>query len=85
MQSIRELYKIGNGPSSSHTMGPKRAAEWFKNNNQEADKKYCEYNDAWFDKYVDNIQFDENIMKIIKKIKNNAILKFSIIASFLRN
>ena len=38
MQSIRELYKIGNGPSSSHTMGPKRAAEWFKNNNQEADK-----------------------------------------------
>ena len=38
MQSIRELYKIGNGPSSSHTMGPKRAAEWFKNNNQEADR-----------------------------------------------
>lgn len=38
MQSIRELYKIGNGPSSSHTMGPKRAAEWFKNKNQEADR-----------------------------------------------
>lgn len=38
MQSIRELYKIGNGPSSSHTMGPKRAAEWFKNNNAEADR-----------------------------------------------
>ena len=38
MQSIRELYKIGNGPSSSHTMGPKRAAEWFKNKNKEADK-----------------------------------------------
>ena len=35
MQSIRELYKIGNGPSSSHTMGPKRAVEWFKNKNQE--------------------------------------------------
>lgn len=29
MQSLREFYKIGNGPSSSHTMGPKRAAEWF--------------------------------------------------------
>ena len=27
MESIRELYKIGNGPSSSHTMGPKRAIE----------------------------------------------------------
>ena len=38
MQSIRELYKIGNGPSSSHTMGPKRAAEWFKNLNNDADK-----------------------------------------------
>ena len=38
MQSIRELYKIGNGPSSSHTMGPKRAAEWFKKKYNEADK-----------------------------------------------
>ena len=38
MQSIRELYKIGNGPSSSHTMGPKRAAEWFKELNKEADR-----------------------------------------------
>ena len=31
MQSLKELYKIGNGPSSSHTMGPKRATELFKN------------------------------------------------------
>ena len=38
MQSIRELYKIGNGPSSSHTMGPKRAAKWFKDKNKEADR-----------------------------------------------
>ncbi len=29
MQSIRELYKIGKGPSSSHTMGPERAARHF--------------------------------------------------------
>ncbi len=29
MKSIKELYRIGNGPSSSHTMGPKRAAELF--------------------------------------------------------
>ena len=29
MESLRELYKIGCGPSSSHTMGPKRAAEEF--------------------------------------------------------
>lgn len=30
MKSLRELYKIGKGPSSSHTMGPERAAKWFK-------------------------------------------------------
>jgi L-serine dehydratase len=29
MQSIRELYRIGNGPSSSHTIGPKKAASMF--------------------------------------------------------
>ncbi|MCK9206411.1 MAG: L-serine ammonia-lyase, iron-sulfur-dependent, subunit alpha [Salinivirgaceae bacterium] len=29
MESIRELYRIGKGPSSSHTMGPKKAAERF--------------------------------------------------------
>ena len=29
MNSIREIYRIGKGPSSSHTMGPKRAAENF--------------------------------------------------------
>lgn len=31
MESIKELYKIGYGPSSSHTMGPKFAAEIFNN------------------------------------------------------
>ena len=29
MESLKELYKIGTGPSSSHTMGPKKAAEAF--------------------------------------------------------
>jgi len=29
MHSLKELYKIGNGPSSSHTMGPKNAALEF--------------------------------------------------------
>lgn len=29
MESLRKLYKIGNGPSSSHTLGPKNAAETF--------------------------------------------------------
>ncbi len=30
MKSIREIYKIGKGPSSSHTIGPERAAKRFK-------------------------------------------------------
>lgn len=29
MESLRELYRIGLGPSSSHTMGPRKAAEDF--------------------------------------------------------
>lgn len=29
MKSIREIYRIGTGPSSSHTMGPRSAAEQF--------------------------------------------------------
>ena len=37
MESLTKLYKIGNGPSSSHTMGPKKAAEQFRENNLTAD------------------------------------------------
>ncbi|MBQ2292005.1 MAG: L-serine ammonia-lyase [Paludibacteraceae bacterium] len=29
MKSIREIFRIGYGPSSSHTMGPRKAAELF--------------------------------------------------------
>ncbi len=31
MQSLREIYKTGRGPSSSHTMGPERAVKIIKN------------------------------------------------------
>lgn len=31
MKSIRELYRIGQGPSSSHTMGPQKAASFIRN------------------------------------------------------
>lgn len=36
MKSIRELFRIGIGPSSSHTMGPRRAAEIFYERNVQA-------------------------------------------------
>lgn len=37
MESIRTLYKIGRGPSSSHTMGPERACIIMKERYPEAD------------------------------------------------
>ena len=36
MESIKSIYRIGNGPSSSHTMGPKKAAEIFFERHPEA-------------------------------------------------
>lgn len=38
MESLRELYKVGRGPSSSHTMGPERACLLFKERNGTADR-----------------------------------------------
>ena len=37
MKSLRELYKIGRGPSSSHTMGPERACKYFLERTPDAD------------------------------------------------
>ena len=41
MESIKEIFKIGYGPSSSHTMGPALASEKFLNKNKDADKFRC--------------------------------------------
>lgn len=37
MESVREIYKIGRGPSSSHTMGPERACRMFIEKNPDID------------------------------------------------
>ena len=37
MQSLKELYRMGKGPSSSHTIGPERACKLFLSENPEAD------------------------------------------------
>jgi len=57
MQSLRELYKIGNGPSSSHTMGPKRAVEIFKN----------KYKDARIIVAVDDIDLEKGAVRYRQK------------------
>lgn len=36
MESIKQLYKIGHGPSSSHTMGPLKAAQEFGSRHKDA-------------------------------------------------
>ena len=38
MKSVKDIYKIGRGPSSSHTMGPVKAAELFLSENPDADR-----------------------------------------------
>ncbi len=38
MESIRDIYRIGFGPSSSHTMGPRKAAEIFRERNADSPK-----------------------------------------------
>lgn len=38
MKSIKELYRIGYGPSSSHTMGPRYASEQFLSRNEGASR-----------------------------------------------
>ena len=38
MESLNQLYRIGCGPSSSHTMGPEKACILFKEKNKDADK-----------------------------------------------
>lgn len=36
MNSIKDIFKIGYGPSSSHTMGPQKAAQMYKDKHPEA-------------------------------------------------
>ena len=38
MDTIRHLFRIGHGPSSSHTMGPKKAAEMFLEKNPKTNR-----------------------------------------------
>ena len=38
MKSLRELYTVGRGPSSSHTIGPTRACCLFREEHPDADR-----------------------------------------------
>lgn len=43
MKSLKELFQIGRGPSSSHTMGPEKIANFFKNKYSNANYKVILY------------------------------------------
>ena len=38
MKSVKDIYKVGKGPSSSHTMGPFKAIRHYMDNHPETDK-----------------------------------------------
>ena len=38
MKTLKELYRIGKGPSSSHTIGPERACKWMMENCPNAER-----------------------------------------------
>lgn len=46
MDSIKEIYKIGIGPSSSHTIGPHNAAKIFLSKNPDGGLAALEYEEA---------------------------------------
>jgi len=52
----------------------------------EIGREYCKYNDAWFDKYADEIQFSDTIIKIIEMIdKVRYIGNQRVISKFMEN
>ena len=48
MQSLRYLYRIGNGPSSSHTMGPIAAVKRFLKDHPEFGQETLEWLECSF-------------------------------------
>ena len=56
MDSLKELFKIGCGPSSSHTMGPERAAKKFGKENENAHSSELNYTEALLQQVRDILQ-----------------------------
>ena len=66
MKSLKELFRIGKGPSSSHTMGPQYAAKLFLERNAFAAARALDSNIfASFSEGIHRVSFDKviNVMK----------------------
>lgn len=76
MDSITQIYKIGYGPSSSHTMGPGYAAEKFKNKHPHADYYEVELFGSLALTGKGHMT-DEIIERILGKNKTKVVFNFS--------
>ena len=76
MDSIKQIYKIGYGPSSSHTMGPGYAAEKFLNKNKNADRFEVELFGSLALTGKGHMT-DEIIERILGKSKTKVLFNFS--------
>ena len=67
MHSIKEIFKVGYGPSSSHTMGPANACKYILNKYK--DIKHIKVT-LYGEIYLDSINLLINtIFKVLKKDK----------------
>ena len=76
MDSIKQIYKIGYGPSSSHTMGPGYAAEKFLNKNKNAERFEVELFGSLALTGKGHMT-DEIIERILGKSKTKVLFNFS--------
>ena len=84
MQSIKDIYVIGHGPSSSHTMGPSFASKYIIDKYVDI-KELGEFRDE-FEKFINSAKNSKNITKFAKKatgVKCINILANIGISSFL--
>ncbi len=67
MHSLKELYRIGKGPSSSHTIGPERACKLFLGENPTADT-FCARLYGSLAKTGEGHGTDEVIRSVLKNV-----------------
>lgn len=73
MQGIKQLYKIGYGPSSSHTIAPYRAAILYKNNNIK-----CDYYEIELSGSLALTAHGHGTIEILKKALETDNIKFNL-------
>lgn len=84
MESIKKLLKIGNGPSSSHTMGPAVAAEKFLKDTPNADNYVVKLYGSLAATGKGHLT-DEIILKILGKERTRIVFKPEVVYKYHPN